>query len=182
MPDVPATVRAETMALQAALGNPAFHAALEKIDPVMAARLHPNDTQRLIRAYEIRQATGRSLDHWQSLPREGAPASWRFHITLVLPERETLYGRCNRRFDLMLENGALEEIIAFNERATPDDAPIKHALGYRPLTAFLNGRIGREEAADLGKTETRQYAKRQVTWFRHQVKPGGTVASLETVS
>ncbi len=168
IPGIPETVRAETIALHAELGNPVFHAALAAIDPVMAARLHPNDTQRLIRAYEVMKATGQSLNDWQALPGQGAPARWRFNITLVMPDRKTLYDRCNTRFDAMMHGGALDEAANYTG---PADAPVTHALGFRPLRDYLAGRIPLDDAIERAKAETRQYAKRQVTWFRHQIKP-----------
>lgn len=172
MPDIPPDIRAQAMALQAAHGNPAFHAELQKIDPVMAACLHPNDTQRLIRAYEVITATGKSLNEWQAAPREAPPDNWHFHITLVLPDRETLYNRCNTRFDWMLENGAIEEAAAFD---APGAWPVQNALGYRALKAYTQGHMSLEDATDRAKAETRQYAKRQVTWFRHQIKPASSI-------
>ena len=175
LPDVPVEVRAETMALQKKLGNPAFHADLAKIDPVMAARLNPNDTQRLVRAREIIAATGKSLAHWQSLPVEPPPAHYVFELVLVSPERAVLYERCNARFDAMMKNGALDEVRNFDrdiqDDKVPADAPLTHALGFRPLQSALRGRMPMDEALEKAKAETRQYAKRQVTWFRHQFKP-----------
>lgn len=172
MPDVPSAIRARAVALQAERGNPAFHIELQTIDPVMASRLHPNDTQRLIRAWEVMTATGKSLSEWQAAPREAPPENWRFHITLVLPDRETLYNRCNTRFDWMLKNGAIEEAAAFN---APGTWSVENALGYRALKAYTQGYMSLEDAIDRAKAETRQYAKRQVTWFNHQIKPAKNV-------
>ncbi len=175
IPDMPAEIRAQAVALQSERGNPAFHAELQTIDPVMAARLHPNDTQRLIRAWEVMTATGKSLNEWQAAPREAPPAAWLFHITLVLPDRETLYNRCNTRFDHMLQNGALDEVAAFTGTGA---YPVENALGYRALKAHTEGRMSLEDAITTAKAETRQYAKRQVTWFRHQIKPDANVKTI----
>ena len=175
MPDVPPDIRAECIALQAELGNPAFHAHFKGEDPVMAARLHPNDTQRLIRAREVWRATGRSLDAWQAAPRAGAPPGWRFEVTLVLPQRASLYARCDARFGAMLKRGALDEVAALMPDAW-ETWPVTHALGYRPLRDHLRGDIPLAEATSRARTETRQYAKRQVTWFRHQVQAGPAIA------
>ncbi len=170
---MPAHIRAIGNALQKELGNPAFHAELAKRDPVMAARLHPNDTQRLIRAWEVLEATGKSLADWQSVPPGGPPAPYEFEIELVMPPRDELYDRCNRRFDIMIDNGVLGEAAAFQSRidggGVPTDAPVTHALGFRPLQRHLKGEITRAEAVTLAKAETRQYAKRQTTWFKNQI-------------
>jgi tRNA dimethylallyltransferase len=179
VPNVPDAFRNEAVALQAELGNPAFHARLAERDPIMAGRLHSNDTQRLVRAYEVFRATGQSLAAWQAAPREGVPADWGFHVTLILPERDRLYARCNARFDLMMKNDALEETAAFMCKNHPADAPVTHALGFRPLSRHLEGKISLDEAVTLAKTETRQYAKRQMTWFRHQIRPASHIVHIE---
>jgi tRNA dimethylallyltransferase len=178
MPDVPPEIRAEAMRLQSERGNPGFHAELEKIDPAMAGRLHPNDTQRLIRAWEVMTATGQSLNDWQAEPREAPPEGWSFHVTLVLPDREILYSRCNTRFDHMLQNGALDEVAAFDCTGT---YAVENALGYRALKAHTEGRMSLEDAVTTAKTETRQYAKRQVTWFRHQLKHAEDINIIQTI-
>lgn len=173
IPDVPAEIRTRMAARQMELGNPAFHAELEKLDPEMAARLNPNDRQRLIRAREVLEATGKSLSWWQSLPPVTDEAGYHFEIELIMPERADLYNRCDARFEAMMARGALDEAAAFCKRlddgTVPQDAAITHALGFRPLRRYLRGEIERDEAVTLAKAETRQYAKRQVTWFRHQI-------------
>lgn len=173
IPDIPEEVRARAIALQKGLGNPAFHAALEKRDPVMAARFHPFHTARLVRAYEVIEATGRSLAEWQDIEREGPPAHWRFEIHKIMPERDELRARCDARFDWMMENGVLDEVAAFDARLeageVAEGVPITKALGFKPLRAYLRGEISRDEAVERAKGETRRYAKRQITWFRHQL-------------
>lgn len=173
MPDIDPEIREAAIALQQRLGNPGFHAALAKIDPQMAARLNPNDTQRLIRAYEVITATGQSLAEWQSAPVQGPPAGWRFDVTILTPPRDILHQRCDRRFDAMVEGGVLDEIAAHLD--LPDDALVTHALGFRPLRDFLKGLITRDDAIARAKAETRQYAKRQDTWFRHQIAESSQV-------
>lgn len=173
VPDIAPGIRAEGTALQERLGNPAFHGHLATLDPVMASRLNPNDTQRLIRAWEVLKGTGKSLAYWQSLPPTGAPEGLSFTIETVLPPRDVLYDRCNRRFDMMMDNGALAEIEALSNAiasgAVPPDASITHALGFRPLRACLQGEMKREDAIEQAKQETRHYAKRQMTWIRNQL-------------
>ncbi len=174
IPDIDPEIRNAANAKQADLGNPAFHAALAERDPVMAERLEPFNTARLIRAWEVLDFTGKSLAEWQEMPRLGPPDDWKFDVTLVMPDRETLYDRCNRRFVWMFNNGALEELEEFNAKLKSGEieknALLTHALGVDPLTAFLEGKISKNEAITLGQGETRRYAKRQTTWFRNQVK------------
>jgi len=173
IPDVPVEIRARMAARQKETGNPAFHTELAKLDPGMAARLNPNDTQRLIRAREVLEATGKSLSWWQSLPPATDETGYHFDVRLIMPERADLYSRCDTRFEAIMAQGALDEVSAFCKRlddgTVPQDAAITHALGFRPLRRYLGGEIKRDEAITLAKAETRQYAKRQVTWFRHQI-------------
>lgn len=173
MIDIPQDIRDAAGAKQKELGNPAFHAALAERDPVMAARLEPFNTARLIRAWEVLDATGKSLAEWQAMPRIAPPSDWQFNVTLVMPERETLYDRCNKRFIWMLENGALQELEEFNALIESGEvnknALLTHALGVEPLSAYLNGQMSKEDAIKQGQGETRRYAKRQTTWFNNQV-------------
>lgn len=173
IPDIPEEVRARAVALQKELGNPAFYEALRERDPAMAERFHPFHTARLIRAYEVIESTGRSLAEWQEMEREAPPAHWRFEIHKIMPERDELRMRCDARFDWMMENGVLEEVAAFDARLetgeVTEGVPITKALGFKPLRAYLRGEISRDEAVERAKAETRRYAKRQVTWFRHQL-------------
>jgi len=173
MPDIPDHIRKEANETQAKLGNPAFHAELAKIDPVMADRFHAGHTARLIRAYEVIRATGKSLAEWQTLPREKPPEHWVFDLQKIIPERETLYNNCNKRFEIMLENGALDEVAAFAEKiengTINQGTPATKALGFKELRAYLNGKITKDEAITTAQTATRHYAKRQTTWFRNQL-------------
>ncbi|MBI1216169.1 MAG: tRNA (adenosine(37)-N6)-dimethylallyltransferase MiaA [Alphaproteobacteria bacterium] len=181
VPDVPPEVRERMIARQKELGNPGFHAELAEKDPETAARLDPLNTQRVVRAREVLEATGKGLAHWHALPRESPPSHLRFIAVALLPPRETLYARCDMRFSKMLEAGALDEVRAFSEGIEnghiPADTPLVKALGYAELSAHLKGEMTLEEAAEKSRAITRHYAKRQVTWFRHQITPD---AVLET--
>ena len=185
VPDIPDNVRRGASAKQKELGNPAFHTALADRDPIMAARLDPYNTARLVRAWEVLDATGQSLSVWQDKPKEAPPPHWQFNVTLVMPERETLYDRCNQRLHQMLENGALEEIKDFRTRIAKkevrNDVLLTHALGYEPLSAYLDDNQDKETAVSLAQGETRRYAKRQVTWFKHQIKENKNVASIKII-
>ncbi len=172
IPKIPPEFRDRAAREQSALGNPGFHAALAKRDPVIAGKLNPNDTQRLIRAWEVLEATGKSLSYWQSLPPEGPPKGWQFETRVIVPEREDLYKRCDARFDAMLENGIIAEVkkldMLIENGKVPADAAITNALGFHPLQAHIHEKCAIEQAIGQAKLETRQYAKRQLTWFKNQ--------------
>ncbi len=169
IPDVPHELREKIAARQREVGNPAFHAELEKRDPKIAAKLHPFNTQRLVRAFEVLEATGRSLADWQEQPRQKPPAHLKFVTTTLIPPRAQLYRQCDERFGLMIKAGALDEAREFMARAKPQ-WPLSKALGYPELASHLSGKISLTEAITLAQAATRHYAKRQVTWFRHQLK------------
>lgn len=178
VPAVPDDIRQRATALHAQLGGPAFHARLAERDPVMAARLHPGNTQRLIRAWEVMDATGRSLAAWQEDARKGghmavaggSAGGLDFLSFVLLPARAPLSAACDGRFRQMVEAGAPEEVRALVARGLDPALPVMKALGVRELAAYLAGETGLEEAIDRAQRETRRYAKRQMTWFRHQMK------------
>lgn len=168
MPDIPDEIRARVRRLWDEEGQPAVRRRLEQRDPLVAARLKPNDKQRQLRALEVVEATGRPLSEWQSEVGEGAPAGLRF-ITLVLrPEREGLRAAIAGRFEVMVEAGALAEVGRLLDRNLPEDCPILRAVGLPQLVRHVTGKITLDQAISEAVTATRQYAKRQDTWFRHQ--------------
>lgn len=173
MPDVPQTVRDETMALHKKLGNPAFHEELKKRDPIMAERFHPFHTARIVRAWEVLEATGMSLADWQKKDRLAPPDNWHFEFEIIIPERHVQHERCNARFLWMIDNGAIEDVEAFSKRIESGEvranAPLVKALGYPQLLAYIKGEISKDEAITKAQARTRQYAKQQVTWFRNQI-------------
>lgn len=182
IPEVPAEIRAAAVARQQELGNPAFHEELARRDPQTAAKYHPMHTARLVHAWEVLEATGTPLAEWQAIPKAAPPDDWTFDITLVMPDRETLYARCNKRFHQMMAMGAMEELEAFdshveNGEISRDSVVIK-TVGANALRALRSGRISREDAIILAQTETRQYAKRQTTWFKNQIKPQKNIANI----
>lgn len=186
MPDIPDEIRNAANAKQKELGNPNFHAALKALDPIMGERLEPYNTARLIRAWEVLEFSGKSLSEWQALPKSEPPQNWKFNIHLVMPERNILYDRCNQRFIEMIKMGALDQINEFNNRIQSGEvgknALLTNALGYKPLTAYINNEISKNEAIEKGQAETRRYAKRQVTWFRHQIKKNKNVANINWIA
>jgi tRNA dimethylallyltransferase len=168
VPAVPAAFRAEARALHARLGGEAFRAALAARDPEAAARLPPGDRQRLIRAYEVVAATGRPLAAWQRGP--GPPPLLRAAGILLLPPRAGLYAACDARFAAMMEQGAEREVAVLLARRLDPALPAMKAVGVRELGAFLNGQGTRADAVAAAQQATRRYAKRQYTWFRHQLQ------------
>jgi tRNA dimethylallyltransferase len=167
IPEVPDPVREAARALFAELGNAAFHALLAERDPVMAERLHPGNSQRLVRAWEVLEATGRSLAEWQAAPRQDRLDA-EFLTIVIAPEREALYQGCDRRLEAMVAQGALDEVRALLALDLDPALPAMKALGVPELAALLRGELDKDEAIRRAQQATRHYAKRQLTWFRHQ--------------
>jgi tRNA dimethylallyltransferase len=174
IPPIPAAIRAEARCLHRELGGAGFRAALAARDPAGAARLATGDTQRLLRAYEVVAATGRPLGDWQSEqpagPRHAAVAT-----ILLMPPRPALYAACDARFAAMIAGGGLAEIAALLARRLSPDLPAMKAVGVPELARHLAGEITLDEAVRLGQQATRRYAKRQMTWFRHQLSANVTI-------
>jgi tRNA dimethylallyltransferase len=169
VPPVPAEARAAACALHQRLGGPAFHAELQAHDPVMAARLQPHDRQRLIRAFEVVEATGRSLADWQaSAPTRVALPQPVAGIALM-PPRAEVYARIGRRLEAMVAAGALDELRALQGLGLARDLPLLKAVAVRELLAHVEGLLDLESALARATTQTRRYAKRQLTWLRHQM-------------
>ncbi|HYC13958.1 MAG TPA: tRNA (adenosine(37)-N6)-dimethylallyltransferase MiaA, partial [Stellaceae bacterium] len=167
IPEIPQDVRVAARRLHREIGGARFHSALAERDPAAAARLHPSDSQRLIRAYEVVTATGRTLGEWQ---RGGVGGSRRpAAAILLLPPRGPLYAGIDERFAGMLRQGALEEVRALLVRGLAPDLPAMKAVGVPELARHLRGEISLEAAQVLGQQASRNYAKRQMTWFRHQL-------------
>lgn len=177
VPPVPEDVRAAARRLRAELGAERFFALLEAADAEAASRLNPNDTQRVVRAYEVAKGTGRKLSEWQKVKGTPMIDMARALSVVIEPERAWLNQRIEARFDAMLEAGALDEVRAFAALSPKPEWPALRALGVRPLLEHLEGRLSVEEAVARAKAETRAYAKRQLTWFRHQM-PGWPVVHV----
>jgi tRNA dimethylallyltransferase len=178
VPVIPERVRTAARMRLREGGLPALRAALAELDPVMAARLRPGDRQRLLRAYEVVVATGRSLAIWQEMPpvRIDLPER-RFGLALV-PPRAALYQRIERRLRAMVEDGALEELGALHGRGLPADLPLMKALAVPELLAHVSGRLDLETALERALVQTRRYAKRQITWLRHRLPELRPVAAF----
>lgn len=203
IPDVPDEIRAAAVQLQKDIGTSALHEKLKERDPEMAARFHPEHTARIVRAWEVLEATGKSLAEWQRMPKTPPPEHWNFHIHKIMPDKHELDSRCNLRFEQMIDAGVLDEVRAFAaeiERGIINaNTPLTNSLGYTPLLHFLRAtdataqnaqkssppsnlhyvKLDKEGNAAAPYTlaaaiaqsqlDTRQYAKRQLTWFRNQL-------------
>jgi len=169
VPPIPAEVREDVRARLERNGVEALHAELAARDSRAAERLNLRDRTRIARALEVVEATGRSLLDWH---QEGQPPLLpqdSFRAVFLAPEREELYARIDARFDAMLGAGALREVERLAARKLDPLLPAMKAHGVPALIRHLRGELSLDEAATIGRTDTRHYAKRQYTWFRHQL-------------
>ena len=173
VPEVPAAARAAAEAMHRELGGTAFHAALAVRDPAMAARLRPSDRQRLVRAWEVLDATGRSLADWHDDGQRGdATASpYRFCTIVCSPPRDALYAACDARVAAMIDAGAVAEVQALVALNLDPALPVMKALGVAALGRYLAGEVSLDAAIAATQQQTRNYAKRQMTWLRTQLLP-----------
>lgn len=171
LPQADPALRAELEARAARDGWPALHAELARLDPVTAARLAPNDSQRIQRALEICQLSGQPMSALLGRQRAAAGDDDNRYLTISLEpsERAALHARIEQRFDAMLASGLLEEVHGLHARADLHPGlPSVRCVGYRQMWAHLDGEISLEEAREQGIAATRQLAKRQITWLRAQ--------------
>lgn len=160
-PDVRSMVRA--------LPDDGAYKLLQLEDPLRAAELAPNDRQRIARALEVKRSTGVTLADWQIAKAGGIGEEIDLHPLVLLPDRTWLYERCDRRFEVMLQSGAVAEVEALLARGLDPDLPMMRAIGVPEIAAFLNDTLSREDMITNGQQATRNYAKRQFTWFRRQM-------------
>ncbi len=147
------------------------YAALMAVDPERATRLSPTDRTRVARALEVVRSTGRPLGDWQAQLTGGIGKAVTLYTAVLLPPRDWLYERCDRRFAQMLEHGAMDEVRRLLARGLDPDLPVMRAIGVPELAALLTGTVSQSEALASGAQATRNYAKRQFTWFRNQSPP-----------
>jgi tRNA dimethylallyltransferase len=164
IPEIDADVRTTVRALETADA----YAALLKEDAILASALNPQDDSRIKRALEVVRSTGRSIAAWREAKVGGISGAITLYPLILLPPRDWLYQRCNQRFEMMMASGAIEEVEALTALSLPADAPILRAIGVPEITAMLAGKISQKEAIERGQAATRQYAKRQYTWFGNQ--------------
>jgi tRNA dimethylallyltransferase len=173
IPKIPEAVRQETLELYRALGGTGFREQLARLDAAGAERLFPGDRQRLVRAYEVVRVTGMPLSAWQRRPHPTSP--YHYSTILIMPPRERVYAACNARFIRMIQADALDEAAVLARRGLDPTLPAMKAVGVPELLRFLHGEMPLKTAVAAGQRATRQYAKRQMTWFRHQTVPDLTL-------
>jgi len=169
MPAIPNSVRERVRARLAAEGAEALHRELAERDPETAARLMVGDGQRIVRALEVIEATGKSISTFQSASGPAVIDPERAEKIVVLPDRAVLTARIDRRFGLMLKAGAVDEVKALLAQDLPPAMPVMKAIGVPQIAAMLAGEMREADVIERGAAATRQYAKRQMTWFRNQL-------------
>ena len=178
IPPINPVIRAEVRALSTAEA----HSALLRLDPQRAADLEPGDSQRIARALEVVLSTGKTLGEWQREKSGGIRHEIDLHPLILLPDRDWLYERCDRRFGEMLDQGAVEEVEALLARDLSPDLPVMRAIGVPEVAALIRGELDREGALAAGRQATRNYAKRQYTWFRRQPPQAWSISELQDCS
>ncbi len=166
MPDISEDIRQNVRKEIADCGSGAVHA---KLDAIMQAKLFPNDSQRVARAYEVFLQTGKSLAYWQSQPAIPVFNNADFRKFFLSPPREKVYENCNMRFEKMLDEGVMQEMERLKLMELSPDLPAMKSHGVPELIAYLDGNLSKEDAIEQAKRNTRHYIKRQFTWFRGQV-------------
>ncbi len=168
VPDIDPDIRSEIRARPVADN----YRELQHLDAQAAVKLRQTDTTRIARALEVVRSTGRTLADWQRQKVGGIGDAVNLRAMILLPDRDWLVERCDRRFATMLESGGVEEALALGARGDiPASAPVRRAIGVPQILDWQAGDITREEALARGQAATRQYAKRQYTWFRNQPPP-----------
>ena len=169
MPDIPADIRSRLRERLLMEGPEALHRVLVICDPAVAESLNPQDGQRIVRALEVIEATGQSIATFQGKTGPVIVDADRARKIVVLPDRAVLHQRINGRFEKMLAMGAEDEVRALLKLKLPEEMPVMKAIGVSQIAAMLRGEMTREEVLETGAAATRQYAKRQMTWFRNQM-------------
>lgn len=167
VPEIEPDIRAEVRALPVAEA----YAALTREDAEAASRLAPADSARVARALEVIRSTGRGIGHWRTQRAGGIGDQVALSPVVLLPPRDWLFARCDARFAAMLDEGAVEEVEALIARDLAPDLPVMRAIGVREIAAWVSGEISRDAMMERAATATRQYAKRQYTWFSRQSPP-----------
>lgn len=177
MPEVPVDIREYWRSRMGEEGAEALHAMLMARDPEIAATLRPTDSQRIVRALEVFEGTGKSLLHWQKVTGTALVDDASATKIVLLPDRKWLGERIAQRFNLMWDHGALDEVHALMALDLDPALPAMKAIGVREIAAFFASEMTREEAIERSVIATRQYAKRQSTWFRNQLDQSWNVYS-----
>lgn len=170
IPQTPQHIREKISAQMEEIGVNEMHRLLEKFDAPTAQRLNPNDTTRIRRAFEVYESTGKKLSDWHGLPMLQKIPEADFEVWKITPPQEELDVRCYLRFDKMIQSGALDEAQYIKSLDLPADLPAMRALGLPELLDYLNDKCDLNEAVEMAKLHSRQYAKRQRTWFGNKLK------------
>lgn len=170
LPSADAQVRRDLLDEAVRIGWPAMHARLSRLDPATAARIHPNDPQRIQRALEVQRLSGRPMSELIQSADEPPPLPYRLlKLALAPRERQTLHERIERRFRAMLESGLVDEVAGLMaRRGLTEDLPSMRCVGYRQVLKYLKGGYNWEEMLHRGIVSSRQLAKRQLTWLRSE--------------
>lgn len=164
IPDIDSVIREQVRALEVEDA----YAALLKEDPISAKRLKPRDSSRIMRALEVVRSSGKPMDYWHTHMADGIADEIALHPLVLLPPRDWLYERCDRRFQIMLDGGVRDEVAGLLDRNLPKGCPVMRAIGVPEIIAMIKGDSSIEDAQEQATAATRQYAKRQYTWFRNQ--------------
>lgn len=177
IPEIPSSIRNDAQKLLHSLGNEQFHNHLSKMDPIAGNKLHPSNSQRLIRAYEVFSHTNKSIYDFHNEETKSPLSDFNLDIVIVTADREKLYKKCNDRFSLITEIGAIDEVQKIMNEQVTDDVK---AIGYKEIYEYLKGQITKEKMIELASQKTRNYAKRQITFFKHQIK--GREVNMDIIS
>lgn len=169
IPDVPEAVMNQARSDLEQMGNPAFHERLTAVDPEWAAKVEVNDKQRMLRGYSVWLASAKPLTYWQKQHHTKFYEADDFDVTFVNVEREALYERCDARVDEMMQQGAMEEVKQLLRYGYDETLPIMRVIGVPELAAVIHEQLSMDEAISAMKQATRNYAKRQMTWFRNKL-------------
>ena len=169
IPEIPNTVRLQAREKLKVLGNENFSKELIKLDPLLGNKIPIGDSQRLTRAWEVLKATGQSLATWNMEPDQ--PTGLSLYHVLLIPDREILYRICDQRFLGFMDQGAVAEAETIKNMNLDPSLPAMKALGLSQIIKYLDGEMYLDDAIKHAQQKTRNYAKRQMTWFRNQLKP-----------
>ena len=169
IPKIPLSVRKSVREFYSEVGKVEFYTQFTKKDPITAARIQPNDAQRLMRAWEVMEATGKSISLWQEEKMQSP--NLKFTMVVGIPLREALYAACDKRIFNMISDGVLEEVKALMIRFQNEkfnNLPVFKAIAFKEFSSYLAGDTTLDIAITKAQQQTRRYAKRQMTWFRNQ--------------
>ncbi|WP_395477443.1 tRNA (adenosine(37)-N6)-dimethylallyltransferase MiaA [Rickettsia endosymbiont of Pantilius tunicatus] len=170
IPDISDDLRQQVRKLHNEIGNIELHNRLTKLDTIASSRINQSDTQRLIRAYEVVLQTGKSIFFFQTLPKEQILSEFNFKIIFLNPERKFLYKTIDERLANIFKDGAIDEVALIKKQFNSENYLNLKAVGIKEILAYLENKLTLNEALTLAQTRTRRYAKRQITWFKHQIK------------